>query len=186
MPGRRTFRRELQQSQNDRNTPTLVGYEDFGGSVRTIFGDDDSPWLKTPPFSTTLDIYTNDALPVIAGPPVDVRDVNILTLYVDYTPADGTALLNITPFVWNTGAFGAPLQAPQWVGISVVDQALVKAFGTFSREIGVANFTTSPGQSAPLAQSFDVSPYLGIRFLFTETLAGEGAGVLNTRYNLSL
>lgn len=190
MPGapQSNYRRELKQTQGSPNSPKLGGYEDEGGNVLAVQGDRDAPWGKNPPFPSGLSGYVTQslALGVLEGPGIDVRDHNVFTLYGEYVPEEPGASLEYILLAQGQGELDDPSAVPLWFPLTMVDQAIVKAGGVFTREVGTASFKTPVGVMFPIAQAFDVSPFTGVRVVFSENDVIADPGSVRTFFNLSL
>ncbi len=123
-------RKELLRMRKDagKNRGPTQGYKNEGGQAVQQRGDDDSPFVKLPPFpdKTTLEYLAADlgAGPVI-GPLLECAKARVLSLWVEYAPAANAndPQLAIVAAAVRPGQEEEPL-GPNLYPLSVVDAAL--------------------------------------------------------------
>jgi hypothetical protein len=174
-----------------------MGYEDAAGQTRSIPGDDESAWLKTPPFSSKVTRWfkvdtLESAAEYVILDPIDVRQQRLLAIWLDFTGTDVAlrmipqarrdvdnsfyTISVIDPLLTVlTGGIGAPFSADEQFG---------------SRNV-YASVLTIPGAASVAAQQcfvFDVAAYTQFR-LALGTVDDQGAlqdeGAVTIDYNFS-
>jgi hypothetical protein len=88
----------------------VQGYEDQAGVPRATGGDDEAPWLKTPPFPASVQSWftattggTPD-LPIgdyVFTTPIDVEQRRVITVWIDFTVLAAPARLSLVPQVFD-------------------------------------------------------------------------------------
>lgn len=163
------------------------GYADPAGVPRAVGGDDDAPWLKTPPFPSDVTRWfsannTDDAAfddDYVLTEPLDVTNWRLFTLWIDFRPTTQAAgvsgLLSLVPLAARQLNKVNP-PATEFYPIGVVDPTLtvldlsatifgLSVFG--SRTFSPAELRTPAVPVAEVLQAtlvFDVSQYVALRF----------------------
>lgn len=176
---------ELARLRRDRNNGGGVsGYQDGKGTIREVAGDGDAPFSKSPPFPSNRDLLLEsenlDVATYEISAPMDVKDLHIMTLWIDYTAETDDSQLSIISEV---------REAPgeDFVPIVVVDASItavtvpVFAADFGSRSLYCSEFRTADPVATGIrfrcALQFAVGPYSQIRFRATE-LNGDVGGPL--------
>lgn len=127
-------RRELDQRFRDKSrdgSGLIVAYEDEAGEPRDVPGDEESAWLKHPPFTEVdAQVYVRELLLPFAAystlEPIDVRQYRLLNFYLTYVvpaagPANGMGRLSIIP---EKRALDPRTGDQQWYTTAVVSPAI--------------------------------------------------------------
>jgi hypothetical protein len=165
-----------------------IGYVDNSGVRRSVPGDDDSAWLKTPPFTSPTSRWTRaTALPALDTPAsnyvflpsVDVQTRRLLNVWIRWSIGLD---LNETPHVLSLVPQGKrDTTTEEWYTIGVVDPALTANTpiqGMGSRSFYQAELRATLTASATDAVifttvlTFDVAIYSSFRVGVADALAG--------------
>jgi hypothetical protein len=181
--------------ERDEGEAQVIGFEDAGGGSRAVLGDEDAPWLKTPPFTTVAErLMGRVALPptpgpYLAGTEIQTTNYRLLTLYLDYdlTAAPAGGQLSLVPEAFDT-------KEQLWRPTGLVDPTVlpVTLSPPFGAGFGSRNFLPAelrgpafPGVGAfQAALQFDVSPYERFRISVLE-LISTATSTLLVNYNKS-
>lgn len=123
-------RKELARMRKDalKNRGATQGYKNEGGQAVQQPGDDDSPFVKLPPFpdKTTLEYLAADFTGgIVIGSPIELAKARALTLWVEYAPAANANApqIGIVGAALRPGQEQDPL-GPNLYPLSVLDAAL--------------------------------------------------------------
>lgn len=170
----------------------VLGYRGPGSVPREVPGDEESAWIKVPPFTedVTRWVETRD-LPVadyVATPEVEVADARLLIVYFTLVwadPPDDTAQLSIIPEKRVRG---------QWFTTGVVDPTIAAVdptgatfgdnFGSrtwYPAELLTPVFTGGP-RTVRSSLVFDVSDTEAFRLQLLQNIAAQTQSTLSLDY----
>ncbi len=186
-------RSEIQKLRRDKNSDdsSVMGYEDAAGVPQAVQGDQDAPWLKTPPFPSNVQTLFNDVLPLVPAPgylptgSINVKDRRLLLLWIRYTSADPDGQMSFIPEGAKTNEDGV------FFPIAVVNPFLTvlgaPLVGFGSRTVFETELRLEPiaggGVRTLGALAFDVSGYEAFRFRIGEL--SPTAGTVQLGYSFA-
>ena len=190
----------LFRSDEDLSSVSPGGYEDPSGAPKPTRGDDDAPWVKTPPFSTAPTVWVSE-LPIprllapadyLALPTLECFQERLLQIYFELTITDAGNDMCQLSLIPEGFAQGNPYIA------SVVDPTMTAfvpgASARFPFTLGSRTFAPSElrtpsfvivgGGIIRFLLTFDIAPYESFR-LNIRDLTGTGATTLRALYAFS-
>lgn len=196
--------KSLYRNEQTDSEARLVGYQDESGAARAVPGDDETAFLKTPPFTTPPAPWLRDLLLDPAGYlPTEILEVSqrrLLQVYIEYTiapagdagPPNGLGMLSLIPEARIDSRFFV-------IGVVNLTVATVDPPGAvFGSGFGSRNFQQSELRTVELGPvvfgsparvwrttlTFDVAPYEAFRLNASE-LTGTGPNLLSLDYTFS-
>jgi hypothetical protein len=170
--------------KTDGASPSVMGYT--APEPRTVQGDADAPWLKTPPFPTEMfaDYFENtlEVTDDLALDPIGVTQWRSLVLYVE-----GTAGAEVAGAVLEI-MMEIEERPDQWYPAVVIDGTLAPAAPIADRLIYQSQLQLELGSVARrVAIPYDVSFYKTVRFrIDLEQETGENGALVRLGYRLSV
>lgn len=172
LSNQRRVQLELQQLRRNEaiGNSVVIGYEDEFGVPRAFQGDEDSAYVKLPPFpSDAAPWATFVPLPAVAAgyvftPALDVAKERLLAVWFDYVPTVGGGPLSVVAQAARDLAtldfFPIAVINPT---ITIVTPPAPFAPGFGSRDFFPAELRTNNSFAARTVFPFDVSPYVAFR-----------------------
>lgn len=149
----------LNRDQLARNDGPVIQYSDLGGRPRAVPGDEESAWIKTPPFLTNQNAWLEqfaftDALNpsvFVATDEAECQDYRLLTAFFAFTLGDDTETASgqLSIIAEGRGAVGQPDgEFVRWYPMAVLDPSVsyVTAAG-FGNGFGQRTFAPAVLQS---------------------------------------
>jgi len=174
-----TRRRELQQGRKDaRAGGEPMAYGDAAGVTREVQGDQDAPFLRAPPFPTSVANYMVETLSAafVDGNPFELGKQRDLLLYVSYTAA-GDAGVPVLVLVLETLGRDDVFYPAAVVDITLTPiTGIVGARTLYASELRFPGI--APGELARVAVPYDVGAYHTIRFRAREIDGGAGGALV--------
>jgi hypothetical protein len=151
-----------------------LGYQDASGVDRVAQGDDDGPYIKTPPFPEVPVTWTNFTLikqTYTQLPLIDVQSARTIWLWIDYVnppdsvSGDGNGILSLLPFGFtdvNKPASSLAVIDPTLSAVSLPDALYPGAYGSrtfYQTELRTPAPGAGLGQIMRLNVAFDIAGY---------------------------
>lgn len=208
----RSTRRELAQGRRHDsigNAPVL-GYLDEGDVPRAVGGDEEAPWLKTPPFPSNVVAWFTGVtggqaltpqvpdLPLgnyVFTAPIDVEQRRVLNVWIDFTAQgdDVTSGLSLVPQVFNDmvspeGEFWNTVVIDPSLSVLDLSATVLALPGVGSRVFRPAELRSAllaPAGRWRVVIPFDVTPWSRFRLAAGVYGAVGAAGDLKLGYSFT-
>jgi len=195
-------RLSLEQIDKSRKSSAVSGYALPGGQPQAVPGDEDAPFVKSPPFPESPVVWvppTALAATYTISSPVDVEDWRLLKVYIEMLwPANSNSQIAMLPETLGPQQLGATsLSQQEWYSAGVVDPTITylqpNGFGnnygarTFSQSMLVSPVLAAGAatRAARFTLVFDVSDATQFRLQLAQLTQGQASATFALAYQRS-